>query len=95
MSVSRKAAAAIAGVSGLLLLHKIYTLGVSIAAMWTAGTPASVGLIGGSDGATAVFLAHGLLSRPGFWISAVCFLIEMFVLGLVLALAVKATRKSV
>lgn len=61
MKISERGLIAIIVVSGLMLLGYVYKISAIIAGITLADSASSVGIIGGADGPTAIFLSSRTL----------------------------------
>lgn len=94
MEISRKTSIILIVTSGFILCYKLYEILLFFFPIITTYEAASVGIIGGADGPTAIYLTSKLLLIPLLF-SLLCFLAEIFICIFVLVKSIKAVRKKV
>jgi oxaloacetate decarboxylase beta subunit len=96
MNLSKKSIKAVLVTSGILLVTKLFTAGSAVGMllgnMFNTNEAGAVGIIGGADGPTAVYVAGKVA-----WISALLpgllTLAEIALLGFLFVKAIKSVRK--
>lgn len=94
MGMSKKTSVRLIFISGFLLTYKLYLVVASIVSIISAraaSEAASIGIIGGADGPTAIFLTSKLL--PHYILPLFCILLEIFLYVFILVGSIKAIRK--
>ncbi len=93
MDISKRTLKILIAISGFLLINRLFRIYQAFYFILNEmpNESNSVGIIGGMDGPTAIFLASKLL--PHLILPLLCFLLEIFLYLYVLIKSVKAVKK--
>lgn len=92
MELSRKTSIILIVISGFILCYKLYEVLLFFFPINITYEAASIGIIGGADGPTAIYLTSKFLP---LLFSLLCFLAEIFICIFVFVKSIKAVRKKV